>query len=246
MNVKNTYAAAAVAGIAAISFPAQAFIFFFPIPNLAKPAQLNTLIDALEKSDETKAVALVSEDKTFGSKYWVWGHYSGHVPQAEADRVAMARCQTALANAKAQTAGGKPLYDYGTKSCELYSFANKAVSVRANEWQPTAPPAPPAPAPAPQPSSATAPAAPPSPASVPGQAVPTRTASEDPPKPDTPASAPQTSPQPAQSQPQGQQPLPAGESPTARKLRELEVLRRDGLITEVEYQEKRKAIIAAM
>ena len=46
---------------------ASAFFFIIPIPNLAKPPALNALIEALEKSEETKAVAYVSEDKTFGS-----------------------------------------------------------------------------------------------------------------------------------------------------------------------------------
>ena len=116
---------------------ANAWFIFFPIPNLSKPAPLNALIDALEKSDETKAVAFAAEDKTFGQKMWVWGHHAGKIMQEEADRVALGRCEASLARSKAQQAGGQPLYDFGKKKCELYTFVNKTVWVK--------PPEPPAP-----------------------------------------------------------------------------------------------------
>lgn len=115
------------------STAANAIFFFIPIPNLSKPPALQTLIDALEKSEETKAVALVSEDKTFGRKYYVWGHHAGRVTQAEADRIAMSQCEAALARAKGMKAGGKELYDYGNKKCELYSFANQTLLLPAAE-----------------------------------------------------------------------------------------------------------------
>lgn len=118
-----------------LSPAANAWFFIFPIPNLAKPAPLNALIEALEKSEETKSVAYVSEDKVFGTKYWVWGHFSGHVTQADADRIALSRCQESLSNAKSRTAGEVKLYDFGTKVCELYDFVNKTVSRRATEQQ---------------------------------------------------------------------------------------------------------------
>ena len=76
MNLRDATQWAAVGVATLMPNAASAFFFIIPIPNLAKPPQLNALIEALEKSDETKAVAYVSEDKTFGSKYWVWGRRS--------------------------------------------------------------------------------------------------------------------------------------------------------------------------
>lgn len=102
---------------------AYAWFFIFPIPNIAKPAALQRVIDALEKSPETRALAFLSEDKTFGSKYWVWGRYTGYVTQEEADRIATERCETSKRNAQTQSAGGQPLYDFGDKKCELHPFA---------------------------------------------------------------------------------------------------------------------------
>jgi hypothetical protein len=163
-----------------ISGHANAWFFFFPIPNMSKPAALNSLIDALEKSDETKAVAYVSESKAFGQKMWAWGHHSGRMTQAEADKTALARCEASLAKAKAASAGGQPLYDFGAKRCELHEFLNKTVKL------PEPPPAPVI------------------------------------------------------------QPVEPQENPTARRLRELDELRKNNLITEQEYAEKRLAIIADM
>jgi len=119
------------AAVLALALPSHAWFLILPIPNFAKPTQLQSLIDALEKSNETKAVAYVSEAKTFGGKYWVWGHFSGHVLQPEADRIALERCAASLLNAKNQSAGGQPLYDFGDKKCELYEFENKTVSAQA-------------------------------------------------------------------------------------------------------------------
>lgn len=223
------------------SVPAHAFFFIIPIPNVAKPAPLSTLIDALEKSEETKAIAYVSEDKTFGSKYWVWGSHSGHVPQEEADRQAMVKCLASLERAKAQSAGGKSLYDFGTKTCELYSFANKTVSPRAHEWNPAPPPAVTAPV---------SPMPPPAPASSAEQApLPQKSAATES-LPDSkaptyltlPSEPPSTTAQPTSTRPQ----TSTSEGVTARKLRELESLRKERLITETEYNEKRKAILSAM
>lgn len=56
--------------------------------------------------------------------------------------------------------------------------------------------------------------------------------------PAVPASAPSAQNQPTKP--------PNTESATARKLRELNELRKEGLITESEYNEKRKAILSAM
>lgn len=225
----------AMACLGFASLPSSAFFFILPLPNLSKPAPLNTLIDTLETSEETKAVAYVSEDKTFGQKYWVWGHAAGHFPQAEADRRALEACSAQLAKAKAQTAGGKPMYDYGTKACELHSFRNKTVSPRAGEWVAAQ-----AAAQASAAAQAAALAASQSQAAASAAAVvssaPSNSAS---------ASAPvqgSASPQPPTSTTSG----PAVESPVAKKLRELDALRKEGLITEAEYQEKRKAVLSSL
>jgi hypothetical protein len=239
MNAFYLARVAAIFASLAIPVHSHAWFFVLPIPNMSKPAPLNSLIDALEKSEETKAVAFVSEDKTFGQKYWVWGHFSGHIPQGEADRVAMSRCLASLANAKNQNAGGKPLYDYGTKTCELYSFANKTVSPRAGEWQSVPTTTMPPVQATPQTNRSTAPTiAASAPASLPtsSEAAATQASS---------ASAPSPTEARPPSQPQAPQPN-ASESATAKKLWELEALRKEGLISEAEYQEKRKAILAAM
>ncbi len=234
-----TLVAVVLTGSLALPTAAHAWFFIFPIPNLAKPAPLNALIEALEKSEETKAVAYVSEDKTFGAKYWVWGHFSGHVTQAEADRIALSRCQSSLAAAKSQQAGGNALYDFGSKVCELYEFANKAASPRATEQQRAAPATPTQP-----PAASTAPPEP-APQQQNKTVSPTTPAPEHlvtTPTPIVPSAlAPGAS---AQTQP-ASVPQSTG-SATARRLRELDELRKEGLITESEYIEKRKAILSAM
>ncbi len=116
----------------AITQSANAWFFFVPIPNLAKHPELQKIIDAYEKSSETKAVAFVAEDKTFGSKQWIWGHKSGFMTQDEANSIAMRTCSNELARMKAMLAGGQPIYDFGQKRCELYKFANETVSLPQN------------------------------------------------------------------------------------------------------------------
>ena len=106
---------------------ANAFFFIIPIPNLAKHPELQKLIDAYEKSNETKAVAFVSEDKLFGAKQWVWGHKSGVMTQEDANNMAMRACELSLSNVKSRMAGGQPVNDFGQKRCELYKFANETV-----------------------------------------------------------------------------------------------------------------------
>lgn len=106
------------------SISARAWFFIFPIPNLAKPPALQKLIDALEKSSETKAVAYVSENKTFGTKQWIWGHHTNGTTQKITEELAMQKCESALSNMKSQTVGGQPLYDFGDNKCELYTFSN--------------------------------------------------------------------------------------------------------------------------
>jgi len=110
----------------------NAQILFFPLPNLSKPDPLQKIIDALEKSDETKAVAYASEDKTFGSKNWVWGHIAGAMSQEEANKTALMTCEAGLNRAKSEQAGGKPIYDFGKKQCELHKFKNITLKLSAD------------------------------------------------------------------------------------------------------------------
>lgn len=118
---------------AVLSVDAHAWFFIFPVPNMRPPAQLQKIVDALEKSSETRALASVSEDKTFGNKSWTWGYHSGLISQEEADRVALERCERSLTNAKAQMAGGQLLYDFGQKKCELWPFTPNDGPRRAEE-----------------------------------------------------------------------------------------------------------------
>ena len=83
------------------------FFFLLPIPSFSKPDQLEKVISALEQSSETKALAFVSEDKTFGAKYWVWGQYAGRATQEDSNRLALAQCEVGLSKAKGETVGGK-------------------------------------------------------------------------------------------------------------------------------------------
>ncbi len=122
----------ALLSLVLLSHSAHAWFFFVPIPNLAKHPELQKIIDAYEKSSETKAVAFVAEDKTFGSKQWIWGHKSGFMTQDEANSIAMRTCSNELARMKAMLAGGQPIYDFGQKRCELYKFANETVSLPQN------------------------------------------------------------------------------------------------------------------
>lgn len=239
--------AAAIAAIT-ICQSAHAWFFIIPIPNFAKPPTLSNLIDVLEKSDETKAVAYAREDKTFGTKYWVWGHYAGHVSQSEADSIALNRCQAELEKAKAQSVGGKPLYDFGNRSCELHSFTNKTVSKKATPPQPASPePSNTAPPPTtvqsnPQDTSAEKPS-PQSETAPPTNDLQQSTLAE--PAPQTqPSVEPLPEPKPVNLQHPKQ--VEASDTPSARKLRELNQLRKEGLITEQEFNEKRKAILKSL
>jgi hypothetical protein len=116
---------------------ANAFFFFFPLPNISKPPALQKIIDALEKSTDTKAVAYVSEDKTFGSKQWTWGQISGVMTQEEANSKAMKTCDESFQKLKVQTVGGQPLYNFGSKSCELHKFSNETVNSPIKEPTPS-------------------------------------------------------------------------------------------------------------
>lgn len=104
-----------------------AFGLVIPVPYSSKPATLSSLIDLLEKSKDTRALAYVSEDKLVGSKRWVWGYYSGLASQPEADRLAMSRCESALAVARNRHVNGKLLHDFGSNTCQLHSFSSNGA-----------------------------------------------------------------------------------------------------------------------
>jgi hypothetical protein len=125
--IRKKYYFGAILIATCLSSNAQFFFFPIPLPNTGTPQQLTQLIEALERSNDTKAVATVSEDKTFGSKYWNWGYVSGEMSQEHADRIALASCTINLDQMKSQSAGGKPLYDFGKKKCELHVFKNKSL-----------------------------------------------------------------------------------------------------------------------
>lgn len=107
---------------------AYAWFFIFPLPNLAKPPALEKLIDALEKSSSVKAVAYVSEDKVFGSKHWTWSHHVNGATLQDSERIALSTCEAQLSNLKQQTVGGQPLYNFGSKKCELHKFSTNIES----------------------------------------------------------------------------------------------------------------------
>ncbi len=104
-------------------------IILIPLPNLAFPEVISKTRDLLEKSNETKAMATVGEDKLFGSRAWAWGRVSGKMTQAEADAQALRDCESLLRSLKDQIISGQPLYNFGNKSCELYKFQNVTVSL---------------------------------------------------------------------------------------------------------------------
>ena len=231
----NRISSAFGAVLFALAFDAQAFFFIVPIPNLAKPPQLQSLIDALEKSSDTKAVAYVSEDKLFARKVWVWGHFAGQATQEDANDRALRTCEASLARAKGQTAGGQPLYSFGDKRCELYEFVNKTVNAPAAPIasQPapgTQTPASVLPAPSAPSESAVSPAAvapAPSPASV-------ATA------PAAPAPSATTAPAPATPQ------TSTGALSIESRLKQLQGLFDQKLITREEYERKRKELLDAL
>lgn len=218
-----------------IASQASQAIIIIPIPNLGFPPAVSKIRDALEKSSETKALATVGEDKTFGTRYWVWGTTSGQMTQAEADSDAMRKCENQLEKTKSQTVGAQPLYDFGNKHCELYKFQNVTVrlpppalpisapelpktgNVQAPEEpiavvsQPMAPPASPA---------LTEPA---------GKAFPQATVNAAEP---TPMPSRNTMPMPQRAAPD-----------IVQKMRDLEALLKQNLITKPEYDAKKKQLL---
>ncbi|MBC7733276.1 MAG: SHOCT domain-containing protein [Bacteriovorax sp.] len=125
-----------------------------------------------------------------------------------------------MSKAKGETVGGKALYDYGKKKCELYAFANKTV------WLPE-------PMPVQQTASPVAPVE-----AAPSQVAVAPIAAPAPVVPPASSPAPQTQNETTAT--------PVAEGSTARRLRELNELLKSGLITESEYKEKKKAILDSM
>ena len=111
-------------------------LLIIPIPNLSVPPAFQKIIDAYEASKDTKAIALASEDKVFGAKYWVIGHYSGVVTQEVANQIALNSCEDSLKAAKSQMIAGQPLYNFGDKKCELYTFKNQTLSAPSSNPSP--------------------------------------------------------------------------------------------------------------
>jgi hypothetical protein len=101
---------------------ANALLVFMPYPKPAMPLELQNIIDSLNKSSETKAIAFVFEDMEFGVVRWIWGHKSGLMTQEEANTIAMRSCTEELTKMKAMQTDGQPSYHFGQKRCELYKF----------------------------------------------------------------------------------------------------------------------------
>lgn len=216
-------------------------IIIIPIPNLGFPPPLSKLRDALEKSTDTKALATVGEDKVFGSRQWTWGYSSGKMTQADANDRALRMCEANLVVQKNQTAGGQPLYNFGSNHCELYKFANSTLNLP----DPVAPPAP-----------APAPASPPPPPAAPAAQAST-TASETAPAAAQPrAPVASTEPPPSGAKPAVLGPAVAppatapatskGAGEIVQKMKDLDALYKQNLISQEEYERKKKQLLDAL
>ena len=226
-------------------------IIIIPIPNLAFPTALGKIRDALENSTETKALATAGEDKIFGGKQWVWGQAAGKMTQADADDLAMRRCEASLANQKSQTAGGQPLYNFGSKRCELYKFAHITVNLP----DPVVPPAAvqiqaPTSVAAPTPVAGQAPAPAEVPASNPiaaqAPAAVIAPIPAEPPAASVTPSAPPPSASAATPAPSVQQTQPKGTTDIVQKIWDLDTLYKQNLITKAEYEQKKKQLLDAL
>jgi hypothetical protein len=216
---------------------ANAWFVIFPIPNFAKPSALRTLIDRYSQSKQTKALAYVYERRRFGTRGFVWGAYEGTGAQGEANATALARCNAALEQANA-----KNVYDFDGRGCELHAFDGKEDPGSAASLLPTADPAS-APASSVETPPSSAPLVNPSLPTTSAPLVPivkdqsSETASPSPAasaRPNQPPTAPEARPNSAP---------PMQEGATTRKLRELNEMRKEGLISQKDYEEKKKAIL---
>ena len=207
----NTYRALLVIAFLLVSQHVMALILI-PIPNLGFPPIISKTRDALEISTYTKALATVGEDKVFGSRSWAYGDASGTMTQEAANAEAMRKCEVMLQNAKLQTKGGQPLFNFGSNRCELYKFANVTLSL-------------PTPNPVATPAPTATPVATPAPTATPTPALASSTSS--------PTAAPEVKAS-----------LPSGD--ILQKMKNLEALYREKLITQEEYEIKKKQFLDSM
>ncbi len=104
---------------------AQAFLLLVPLPTLGKPRELQSLIDALERSEQVRALAYVVEPRRFGDRHWVFAHAAGAPTQAQAERDALETCRIALQAARTERVGGVLRWDFGDRDCELHAFGER-------------------------------------------------------------------------------------------------------------------------
>lgn len=105
---------------------AQAFLLLVPLPTLGKPRELQSLIDALERSTQVRALAYVVEPRLFGDRHWVFAHAAGAPTQAQAERDALETCRIALQAARTERVGGVLRWDFGDRDCALHVFGERA------------------------------------------------------------------------------------------------------------------------
>jgi hypothetical protein len=216
---------------------ANAWFVIFPIPNFAKPSALRTLIDRYSQSKQTKALAYVYERRRFGTRGFVWGAYEGTGTQEEANATALARCNTAL-----EQANGKSVYDFDGRGCELHAFDGKEEPAPATALLPAAEPAS-APASSAEAPQSSEPLANPSLATTSTPLIPMvkgQRSEAAAPSPAASATAKQSL-TPPEARPSSAPPMQEGA--TTRKLRELNEMRKEGLISQKDYEEKKKAIL---
>ncbi len=108
---------------------AHAFIFLIPLPTLGKPRELQSLIDALARSTQVRAVAYAAEDRLFGDRRWVFGYAAGTEHQTQIDREALEACRSALTAAREERVGGELRYRFGARDCELHIFDNTTATL---------------------------------------------------------------------------------------------------------------------
>lgn len=213
-------------------------LILIPIPNLAFPPSLGAIRDALEKSTYTKALATAGEDKIFGNRHWVWGQVSGKMTQANADTQAMSTCEAALEKVKLQAVGGQPLYNFGSKKCELYKFLNVTVNLPDPTPGPVQIAAPP-----PMATTVTAP----EPAQMPIAAASTPVnplLSET--SPIAPAATNAASVPAIEQTPISRASTIKGGEDVVQKMKNLDALYKQGLISSDDYERKKKQFLDAM
>jgi hypothetical protein len=101
---------------------AHAFLLLLPLSNLGKPRELQSLIDALERSTQVRALAYAAEPRVFGDRHWVFAHVAGAATQQQAERDALQACRAVLQAARTERVGGELRWDFGDRDCELHAF----------------------------------------------------------------------------------------------------------------------------